>query len=131
MVAANAEHLLLQLVLVHPVEVMQLGLRAPAQVEAAEHVGLCTVDDLGHLVPVIDLLERHGLDRVLGREVGTVEGAALEVLETGAGDLDADLDAVFSTTGSQNPADIAAAGQAGLGAPPKDEDDLLVELIDE
>ena len=75
--------------------------------------------------------DEQGTIGVLGREVGTVDGAALEVLETGAGDLDADLDAVFSTTGSQNPADIAAAGPAGLGAPPKDEDDLLVELIDE
>ena len=68
---------------------------------------------------------------VLGREVGTVDGAELTVLEAGTGNLDADLDAVFSTTGSQDPADLAATSQAGLGAPPKDEDDLFVELLDE
>jgi type II secretory pathway predicted ATPase ExeA len=67
----------------------------------------------------------------LGREVGTVDGAELEVLEAGTGDLEADLDAVFSTTGSQDPVEITAAGQTGGGAPPKDEDDLFVELLDE
>ena len=78
-VPEHAEHLALENVLGHAVEVVQRRLGAPADVEAAEHVLLGPLDDAGQFVPVVHLLEGHGLDRRAGDDQ-PVELLALDLV---------------------------------------------------
>ena len=64
----DAESLLRQRVFGHAVEMMEAGLRAPADVEGRMHVGLRPVEDAAQLVPVGDVLEVEQFDRRAGHD---------------------------------------------------------------
>ncbi len=78
-VPVHAERLFGQLVFRHAVEMMDRGLCAPADVEAAMHVGLRPVEDAAQLVPVGHLLEGKRLHRRAGDDEA-VEALGTNVL---------------------------------------------------
>ena len=68
------------------VEVVETGERAPAQIHRREHVRLRPVDDPAELVPVVDVLELHLLDRRAGDD----EAVVVVVLERVEGVVELD-----------------------------------------
>src|SRR4051812_46291040 len=78
--AVDAERLLWERILRHAVEMMNGGLRTPADVEARMHVGERPAEHLAQLVPVGHLLKRNGLDR-RARHDEAIELLRADVLE--------------------------------------------------
>ena len=68
------------------VEVVEARKRAPAQIHRREHVRLRPVDDSAELVPVVDVLELHLLDRRAGDD----EAVVVVVLERVEGVVELD-----------------------------------------
>ena len=59
----DAEHLLVELILRHPIEVIKSSLRTPADIERRGNVGTCPIEYLGDFVPILHILILHGLNR--------------------------------------------------------------------
>ena len=62
----NTAHFMRKLILWDTVMVIKTGLRAPADVQGGMNVRFRPFHDFNQLVPVLDLLERHQLDRCAG-----------------------------------------------------------------